>query len=605
MRDITRLMQAEHGRETHKRCRSNALLLSPSQTEEETHEKELNDLLDSAIMEIHSPLKSNVSCPICQADIMENPQVMVLCGHSFCEQCLVEMKDHEPDVPTRCPTCRNGDEERPNTWVPNVTVRNIINESILYRCPCCDISDSPAESMLYTKGDLKKHLSECPCRRCCCRFTGCEAMLLPSEVEGHNEEAMQYHLEVSMKQKEVLELAVDALRDEARNTCAEVEALKNMVEGMKAHTWVNNGFMGGITEEECSTMNVAGYGANDMTTIHVPRDRPTIESALELSCTRGGAVIMLAPGVYKETLRVTEGRTIVMGTLDENGESLSMIEKSAKPWIVHCSGEGTSLTLVDLKIRHHHNHHVESHLQHESCPVNAAISSAPGSDVRVVRCDCQSSAGHVIAAFEVGDYAGHDDLSLVPVRLRLEHCRIGHSQMDGGDGVFLSGRFKATIDNCVFMNNLNAIEAHVDQDARNSSTIYVTDTQIHGVKETAVSLKYTKCCGHRVQSDRQRRDESYCIITLNNVKSNGVGLGPDEIPEGQVGHKRLLHVCSELQQETEHDEADIVEEFYPSHPHISSPEHSRRLGVYSPLHDKHTHHRADVLIARRVALLKQ
>lgn len=579
--------------------------------EEEKDEKELNDLLDSAIMEIHSQLKTNVSCPICQADIMENPQVMVLCGHSFCEQCLVTMKDHEPDAPTRCPTCRSGDEEKPNTWVPNVTVRNIINESILYRCPCCDISDSPVESVLYTKADLKKHLCECPCRRRRCRFPRCEAMLLPSEVEDHDKEGMQYHLDLSMKQNEVLESAVDELREETKNARGAVVNLKRMVEGMNAHTSADKGFMGGITEENCSTMRVAGHGANDMTTIHVPRDKPSIESALQQSRARGGSVILLAPGVYKETVWVNEGRMIIMGTLDEHtGESLSIIESSGTPWVAHCYGEGASLQLVDLKIRHFRKENDdgddEARIQCAPCTFNGAISCAPGCDVHVLRCDCQSSAGHVIEIYQEDDDCVDPDLSLVPARLRLEHCRIGHSQINGGDGVFLSGRFKATIDHCLFLNNLNAIEAHVDQDARNTSAVYVTDTHIHNVHETAVLLRYTKCSEHRMESDRQRHDVSYCVVTLNKVKLDGMGLGPHEIPEGLLGaNRKWLRVLSELDEDTVRDHADAVEELYPSHPHISSPEHSKQLGAYSPLHDEEAHRRAGMLIAQRVAFLKQ
>jgi len=594
MREVTRVM---HGAQ-HKRRKFDSLLVS-KKTEEQKDEEELIHLLDSAIVEMTSQLKSNVSCPICQADIMENPQVMVLCGHTFCEACLVNMKNHESDSPVRCPNCRSGDEETPNAWVPNVTVRNIINDSIMYRCPCCDICDIPEESVLYTKLNLIKHLEKCPCRRRRCKFPGCEAMLLPSEVEGHNQEGMEYHLELSMKQNEVFKSAIHDLQDEVETSQCAREALTKMVGELTAHTLADKGFMGGISEANCATMNVAGYGANDMTTIHVPGDKPTIESALQQSATRGGGIILLAPGVYRETVCVYEGRTVIMGTLDEStGESLSIIENSSKRYVVHCAGANAFLALVDLKIRHN-----TTSEQLAPCLKNGAICCAPGSDVQVLRCDCHSSAGHVIAAFEVSDNCVDPDLSLIPVRLRLEHCRIGHSQMDGGDGVFLSGRFKVTIASCLFLNNHNAIEAHVDQDARNTSTVHVTNANIHDVHEAAILLKYTKCTEHRVRGNRQQHDLSYCIITLDDVYWQGSRLEMVEvIPAG------LLRVISELDENVICDHpTSAVEELYPEHPHISSLEHSKQLGpgAYSPIHDEDARHEADMLIARRVAFLEQ
>ena len=104
-------------------------------------------------------LDDGLSCPVCVEYFVDPKQLM--CGHTFCENCLIKVYRSQACQELTCPMCRqvtlvpNGDVSKLPT---NISVKGLVEDlkSAIYICTanCEAIDQSPAMSYCQTCGDF-------------------------------------------------------------------------------------------------------------------------------------------------------------------------------------------------------------------------------------------------------------------------------------------------------------------------------------------------------------------------------------------------------------------------------------------------------------------
>ena len=426
-------------------------------------------------------LSGSLACAICHVDIMVDPHVMTMCGHTFCKSCL-EKKERYGNSRGLCPTCRTGSRSSPNSWVANVALADVISR-VKYTCPFCK---SDGLHKAYSKADLKAHISVCSKRKRPCPVPGCGSWLLLDEVEQHNKNHAATHLSLAMD-------ACTSLQKECRKVQARANEAETSLSKLR-HTGSDVQLMG-PDMSSYDTFSPTGRGADAKPVFRVPSERyPTLESALkEIRKSECCGVVLMKPGVYNVSVNIDSGHVIIMGTRGDGGQRLTTLECTDAKDVVQCSKVGTSVTLVDLDI---HQRATGQQLREQtnrfSWPTDVcsheAVSCDSGCEVQLIRCVCSSSAGPAISMGLSTSSPPLPGVSSGITRLRLNECHL--EDCSDADAVLLTGRFKVTVDNCVFNGSNNAIQAWVTPWDRTMCTVLVKDTHVKQYRHRAFFLKY-------------------------------------------------------------------------------------------------------------------
>lgn len=494
----------DHAR--HKKRRVECL----SETAEKKDADEIVRLLDMApVASSFSDMKDTVACAICQADVMCDPQLMTMCGHSFCKTCL-EKKEQYGTCSGICPTCRKGSAANPNAWVHNISLTKVI-DSMKYMCPCCEEDSSSSrcksDTTMYSKMDLKEHLRDkCPNRKRMCAVPGCGAMLLPNEVDEHNRANGEVHLKFAL------------------GACDEYERkLKDLQERNKemimpdARAAVSNSTANPIE----AFHQPRGYVFLAKPTLCVPSDEyPTVESAYRaIFMHHLCGIIQVGPGTFDVGLEINYGNVTIIGTMGGGGERLTKLESVGCVDVLLCTNLGTSVTLVNLEVHHRRRNSIPSS-QSELVRSNEAVACDNGCEVRLINCRLSSMSGPAVSAglytreVSTGRLSHSGPPQLHITRLCIEKCEIDNCPV--GDAVLLTGRFKVAVRDCVLHGSKNGIQAWVAPLNRTICTVLVKDTLIKQYRHRALFLKYEKFMTP-LPNWQDRSLNEFCVFTLDNV----------------------------------------------------------------------------------------
>lgn len=136
----------------------------------------------------------NFECPICLG-WLRNP-VITICGHHFCQDCLYSWLDKKESL---CPACQAPLKKNKDTFLD----ANINRKIGALKVPCpnlqtgCNFQDSPHK--------MDKHLDTCPHRNdrknkyCKFHTIGCDFSGSESDIESHNAENSDYHMNLLLE----------------------------------------------------------------------------------------------------------------------------------------------------------------------------------------------------------------------------------------------------------------------------------------------------------------------------------------------------------------------------------------------------------------------
>ena len=138
------------------------------------------------------PLPDECPCPVCTL-VQKDPYQLTCCGKIFCKSCLDQLIKRKQS----CPNCR-GDFISGNKYFPDInTERKIMHLRIICQNEGCD--------WIGCLKDFKKtHTVSCPVRIVPCRYSsvGCERKMKRSDVQSHNKECMEEHLDKAVTKLE-------------------------------------------------------------------------------------------------------------------------------------------------------------------------------------------------------------------------------------------------------------------------------------------------------------------------------------------------------------------------------------------------------------------
>jgi len=489
---MTRSMASQQHRHSPKKKRRVDTL--PETCAKKDSEETLRLLNTAPVASQFSEMKDNVSCAICQADVMCDPQLMTKCGHSFCKTCL-EKKDQYGTSNGICPSCRKGSDVDPNRWVPNISLAKVI-DSIKFMCPCC--CEAIKSETTYSRTELRNHLDKCPYRRHKCMVPGCGAMLLPHEVDEHNRENAETHLQLALGACEKYE---NKLKDvqERHKEMASASSLVASTGGL---------FYSGLRRN--------GYGVHSKQALHVPSEsHPTVESAYRAIVAHHlCGIITVGPGTFEVGLEIDIGSVTILGTTGSDGERLTKLEYDGPRDTLLCRNVGTSVTLVDLEIHQCRRENSSLDLTRSF----EAIVCDNGCEVTLHNCCLSSMSGPAISSGLITAAMQNRSGVVTPVtKLWMEKCRVDNCPI--GDALLLTGRFKATVTECVFHGSNNGIQAWVTPWDRTVCTVLVKDTVIKQFRHRALFLKYEQFM-HPLPNWQDKSLNPFCIFTIENVSVN-------------------------------------------------------------------------------------
>ena len=151
-----------------------------------------------------SSLNDVHKCNIC-FKIMDNPTDCENCGHSFCYDCINNLK---------CPFGCENKQLKPSSMV----IKNILS-NLKFNCP-----NSGCDEVIEYQ-DVKRHDSTCPFQKIVCPNNGCNKKLLRKDLESHVKNECEYTLvtcpncgeKISKKLLEKHQTACNLVNQELKN----------------------------------------------------------------------------------------------------------------------------------------------------------------------------------------------------------------------------------------------------------------------------------------------------------------------------------------------------------------------------------------------------
>jgi len=214
----------------------------------------------------------------------------------------------------------------------------------------------------------------------------------------------------------------------------------------------------------------------------VPRDHPTIQSAIDSSCN--GDVIQISPGTYKENLLIKDKALSIEGIDSKHGVLIVGDVNTAMPTVT-CVGVTSDIQLSNLTILK------ADQFSTKGTEGRGAILCERGAKVRVSRCDISSKhgCGVYVQCLQKVDQD-------TPSTLYICDCNIHGCELFG---MKVSYTAKAIVKQCtIAYNKKGGLCLHDGGD------LVVCDSNIHSNLEHAVLVK------------KPDREEDYAKITIKN-----------------------------------------------------------------------------------------